>query len=157
MLGARRELLDPSEMVLFNSDIIKLLAATGVIRCLQNELDRVIDAMKQGGAVELPTLTVAAETAVAAARMSNPYAAAKAYAALKIAESISSLTTAACFVEQNAQRYVPMVTAAHEMMRAAAALADEAREIEKYNDSVNRSPHSAGGDVGHKSSLMERL
>jgi methylenetetrahydromethanopterin dehydrogenase len=157
MLGARREFLDPSEMVLFNSDIIKLLAATGVIRCIQNEIDRVVNQLKTAAPAELPTLTVTPETALAAARFGNPYAAAKAYAALKIAESVAAVTTTACFVEQDAARYVPMVAAAHEMMRSAAQLADEAREIEKYNDSVVRTPHSAAGLTGSKLRLGEKL
>ena len=157
MLGARRELLDPTEMVLFNTDAIKLLSATGVIRCLQNGLDQVINTMKNGETAELPTVTISAETAIATAAFSNPYAAAKAYAALKIAESIAAVTTKACFVEQDSTNYIPMVTAAHEMMRTAALLADEAREIEKYNDSVARSPHSAMGETHRKNRLMEPL
>lgn len=157
MLGARREFLDPTEMVLFNADVIKLLSATGVIRCIQDNLDQVINAMKKGKTVVFPTLTVSAETALEAAAFNNPYAAAKAYAALKIAESVAAVTTKACFVEQQASHYIPMVTAAHEMIRTAAQLADQAREIEKYNDSVMRSPHSAAGEVHHKNQLMASL
>jgi methylenetetrahydromethanopterin dehydrogenase len=157
MLGARREFLDPSEMVLFNAEIIKLLAATGVIRCIQNELDRVIAQLRNGHSPDLPTLTVVPEIALEAARFANPYAAAKAYAALKIAEAVAAVTTTACFVEQDAGRYVPMVAAAHEMVRTAARLADEAREIEKYNDSVVRTPHSATGQTGSKIRLGEKL
>jgi len=32
MIGARREFLDPTEMTIYNSDIIKVLAATGALR-----------------------------------------------------------------------------------------------------------------------------
>ena len=145
MIGARREFLDPTEMALFNSDVIKLLAATGVFRVVQNELDRVIEALKKGATPELPTMTVTAEKAVAAGGFSNPYAAAKAYAALKIAESVAAITTHGCFVEQARDNYVPLVAAGHEMMRSAARLADEAREIEKQNDAVLRTPHAADG------------
>jgi methylenetetrahydromethanopterin dehydrogenase len=43
------------------------------------------------------------------------------------------------------------------MVRTAARLADEAREIEKYNDSVVRTPHSATGQTGSKIRLGEKL
>ena len=156
MIGARREFLDPTEMSLFNSDVIRLLAATGAFRVVQNELDRVIEALKAGDKPDMPTVTVTAEQAVAAGGFSNPYAGAKAYAALKIAESVAAVTTHACFVEQDRKNYVPLVAAGHEMMRAAARLADEAREIEKFNDAVLRTPHAANGTalkatrLGHK-------
>jgi methylenetetrahydromethanopterin dehydrogenase len=38
---------------------------------------------------------------------------------------------------------MPLLAAAHEMMRTAAILCDEAREIEKFNDTVVRRPHHA--------------
>jgi methylenetetrahydromethanopterin dehydrogenase len=53
--------------------------------------------------------------------------------------------------------YIPLVAAAHEMMKAAARLADEAREIEKGADSVLRRPHFKDGTVGEKRRLMEKL
>jgi methylenetetrahydromethanopterin dehydrogenase len=46
-----------------------------------------------------------------------------------------------------------MVAAGHELMRAAARLADEAREIEKAGDTVLRTPHSASGAVLRKTAL----
>jgi methylenetetrahydromethanopterin dehydrogenase len=39
------------------------------------------------------------------------------------------------------------------MMRTAALLADEAREIEKYGDSLHRSPHFNDGSVGTHTKL----
>ena len=156
MIGARREFLDPSEMALFNADVIKVLAAGGVLRAVQNELDRVIDAMKQGATPALPTLTVSAETALAAAEFANPYAAAKAYAALTIAEAVAGITTRGCFVEQDASKYVTLVAAGHEMMRAAALLADTAREMEKDNDSVLRTPHAGSGQPRRKTALGDK-
>lgn len=145
MIGARREFLDPTEMALFNADVIKVLAATGVLRAIQHELDRVIEAMKDGREAALPTMTVSADKAIAAAGFTNPYAAAKALAALNIAEAVAGVTTRGCFVEQDAGKYITLVAAGHEMMRTAAALADAAREMEKDNDSVLRSPHAASG------------
>jgi methylenetetrahydromethanopterin dehydrogenase len=50
-----------------------------------------------------------------------------------------------------------MVATAHEMMRAAARLADEAREIEKSNDTVQRKPHFKDGSSITKKALMEKL
>ncbi len=150
MIGARREFLDPTEMSLFNADIIKVLAASGAFRLIQQELDRVIEALKRRETPKLPTLTVTPATAVAAGGFGNPYGAAKAYAALVIAEAVSAVTADGCFKEQDPTRYVQMVAAGHEMMRSAARLADEARELEKSNDSLLRTPHAAGGEARHK-------
>jgi methylenetetrahydromethanopterin dehydrogenase len=38
------------------------------------------------------------------------------------------------------QKYIPFVACAHETVQIAARLAEEAREIEKYNDSLMRKP-----------------
>ena len=146
MIGARREFLDPTEMSLFNADVIKVLAATGVLRLIQTELDRVIGEIKAAGAVVMPTMNVSAEQAVAAGGFTNPYAAAKALAALKVSESVAEVTSKGCFVEHHADKYITLVAAGHEMMRAAARLADEARELEKSGDSVLRTPHSSAGE-----------
>jgi methylenetetrahydromethanopterin dehydrogenase len=156
MIGARREFLDPSEMALFNSDVIKVLAASGVLRALQNELDNVIAQMKLGSQVELPQLTITAAKAVTAAGFANPYAAAKAFASLTIAESVAAVTTKACFAEQDPDKYIQMVAAGHEMLRSASVLADEARELEKANDCVLRTPHAADGSALKKEKLLEK-
>lgn len=156
MIGARREFLDPSEMALFNADVIKILAATGVLRVVQRALDEVITALKAGTVPALPTLTVSAEMAIEAAGFANPYAAAKAHAALSIAEAVAGVTTRGCFVEQDPAVYVTLVASGHEMLRAAARLADEAREIEKQNDSVLRTPHAASGDTRSKRRLADK-
>lgn len=156
MIGARREFLDPSEMALFNADVIKLLAATGVLRALQNEIDDVIAALQAGNEPALPRMTITAETALAAAGFTNPYAQAKAYAALSIAESVAAVTTKGCFVEQDPARYITLVAAGHEMIRSAARLADDARELEKANDSVLRTPHAADGSRRSKTRLAAK-
>lgn len=156
MIGARREFLDPTEMSLFNADVIRVLAATGVLRLVQQELDHVIEILKQGGSPNLPTITVDAARAVTAGGFGNPYAAAKALAALTIAETVSAITADGCFKEQDPGRYVQMVAAGHEMMRSAARLADEAREIEKGADSVLRTPHAASGATRRKTRLSEK-
>jgi len=153
MIGARAELLDPTEMVLFNTDVLRVLSATGAIRALQEALDSLIADLVAGGEAPMPALTITAERAVAAGGFGNPYAGAKALAALKMAEAVPALTTKACFVEQDPAKYVPLAAAAHELMRAAARLADEARELEKGGDTLLRSPHASSGEVRRKTSL----
>ena len=64
-----------------------MLAATGVTRYIQLAIDKVVSDIKQGKATEMPTLVADAETVVSQAGFSNPYAAAKAIAALSIAEN----------------------------------------------------------------------
>ena len=156
MIGARREFLDPTEMSLFNADVIRVLAATGVLRLIQTQIQAVVEALKAGDAPVFPTLSVSPEIAVAAGGFGNPYAAAKAYAALVIAEGVSAVTADGCFKEQNPARYLPMVAAGHEMMRAAARLADEARELEKSADCVLRTPHATSGALLHKTRLAAK-
>ncbi len=156
MLGARREFLDPGEMALFNSDIIKVLAITGVYRIIYTEIDKIIDAIKNGRNIQLPKIIVNKENAVAKAEFKNPYAKSKAMAAFEIARRVADLTTEGCFKIKEKERYIPIVAAAHEMLRYAAKLAEEAREIEKYNDSLVRTPHSPEGVVLYKERLMEK-
>ncbi|HUL62262.1 MAG TPA: F420-dependent methylenetetrahydromethanopterin dehydrogenase, partial [Methanocella sp.] len=50
MIGARRQFLDPTEMVLFNADMTKVLDGTGVVRLIQKEMDKVIAALAAGQA-----------------------------------------------------------------------------------------------------------
>lgn len=54
------------------------------------------------------------------------------------------------------ENFIPLVAAAHEMAASAAALADEAREIEKGNDSVLRTPHMKEGNTGCKTDLISK-
>jgi len=156
MIGARREFLDPVEMALYNSDIIRVLAVTGAFNIVVETIDGVIESIKQGEKPELPKLIIDGVKAVEAAGFSNPYAKAKALAAYEMARQVSRLTIAACFKIHDPSLYVPMVAAAHEIMRTAADLADKAREIEKTQDKVLRKPHFKNGKIGVKRSLMEK-
>jgi methylenetetrahydromethanopterin dehydrogenase len=156
MIGARKEFLDPTEMALFNADLIKLLANTGVLRFLQYEMEKLIDAVKAKKDLELPQVTLKTKKALKVAGFDNPYAWAKAYAALEMAPVVADITSKACFRIQDAAEYVPMVTAAHELLRTAALLSDEAREIEKYGDSVLRTPHSSSGENLSKTKLADK-
>jgi len=156
MIGARREFLDPTEMALFNSDVIKVLSATGVFRLIQTEVDRVLDEIERGEKPKLPHIVVTAERAVEAGNFQNPYAKSKAMAALFIAEKVAEVDVKGCFMEKESSKYIPLVTSAHEMMRVAARLADQARELEKSNDTVFRTPHSKDGKILLKTELLKK-
>lgn len=156
MIGARREFLDPVEMALFNADIIKVLAITGVYRLLQREIDAAIEALKQGKQPELPRLVVDKSLALASAGLQNPYAQARALAAYEVARRVADITVEGCFIEKEWERYTRLVAAGHEAMRAAAQLAEEARELEKAGDTVYRTPHYDDGTIMEKSRLIEK-
>lgn len=156
MIGARREFLDPVEMALFNSDTIKVLAVTGAYTLLYKTIDGLISALKEGRKLELPSLIIDSALAAEAAEFENPYARAKAYAAYEVAKRVAAITTEACFRAREWEVYTSLCAAAHEMMRVAAKLADEAREIEKYGDSVLRMPHYDDGSILEKRALVEK-
>ncbi len=156
MIGARREFLDPAEMAAYNSDVLKVLAETGALNVVVESVDKAIESLKAGKKPELPKVIVDAFKATEAAGFSNPYAKAKASAAYETACQVAKITTEACFKVQDPNVYVPMVAVAHEMMRAAARLADEAREIEKGTDTVCRKLHFSDGARGIKKKLMEK-
>lgn len=156
MIGARREFLDPTEMALFNSDVIKVLSATGVFRLIQNEVDRVLGEVERGEKPQVPHIIVTAERAVEAGNFQNPYAKSKAMAALFIAEKVADVDVKGCFMEKEPSKYIPLVSSAHEIMRVAARLADQARELEKSNDTVFRTPHSKDGNILKKTELLKK-
>jgi methylenetetrahydromethanopterin dehydrogenase len=156
MIGARREFLDPTEMVLFNADLLKVLALTGVVKLVVKVIEDVITAMKKKDAIALPQLIVTKDVAIAAANYLNPYARAKAMAAHEMAESVAKLNTEGCFKLAHREEYMPVIAAAHEIMRAAAMLADEAREIEKGTGQVHRSPHYKDGKILNKTGFVDK-
>ncbi len=154
MIGAKSALLDPVEMALFNSDVIRVLSITGVFRLVHTELDRVIKQIEQGEKPELPRIVVTKSKALAYSGLSNPYAYAKAMASFEAARKVASLDTEGCYKTEGVENYLPIVTAAHELMRTAAKLADEAREVEKVNDSVERVAHFRSGELRKKRQLF---
>ena len=156
MIGARREFLDPIEMAVFNADTIKVLSVTGVFNLVYKVIDDLIEQLKAGKKLELPLLNVTRKKAIKAAGFSNPYAEAKAAAAYEMAKRVGNLTMQACFKEKDWEVYTALCAAAHELMRSAAILADEAREIEKYSDSVLRMPHFDDGSILKKRKLIEK-
>lgn len=155
MIGAKREWLDPTEMAIFNADILKVLAETGALRLVQNTLDKVIDDAESGN-IELPKLIITAEKAADAGEFANPYAKAKAIAAYEMAGSVASLDMKGCFATKGYENFIPLVAAAHEIAAAAAKLAQEARDIEKANDTVIRTPHMKEGNCGCKKELITK-
>jgi methylenetetrahydromethanopterin dehydrogenase len=154
MIGARREFLDPIEMAIFNSNIIKVLAITGVYRMLHQEIDRLITALKEGSTFTLPRFVVDTDSIRDNSDFQNPYAKAKAMAAYEMTKRVAEIDQRACFVEKEKEKYVPLVACAHELAQAAARLAEEAREIEKYADTLVRKPHSKRGKPLTKTKLM---
>ena len=156
MIGARRPFLDTIEMSVFNSDLLKVLAITGALSVISEELNKVIIDMLDGKAPTLPKIIVNATIATKAAGFSNPYAEAKAIAAFELASSVSKLTGKACFQLKEREEYMPLLAAAHEMMSTAAKMCDQAREIEKSNDTVLRRPHHAKQHLLTKRKLNEK-
>ena len=75
----------------------------------------------------------------------NNYALAKARAAHEIAMAVAGQNVKGCFMTKEWEKYIPIVASAHEMMKVAAVLCDEAREIEKAGDSVLRKAHKKDG------------
>ena len=154
LIGARKEFLDPTEMALFNSNISKVLAAAGVYRIVQQEIDKVIYAIGAGQTPVLPRLVIDITVVRDNSVFINPYARAKAMAAYGMAEKVADINALACFVEKESLKYIPLVASAHEIAQAAARLADEAREMEKCTDSLRRTPHAKDGRLKSKTLLM---
>ena len=154
LIGARREFLDPIEMAIFNSNIIKVLAITGVYRIIHQEIDSLIYAIRTGSSPALPELIIDVNVILERSDFKNPYAKAKAMAAYELAEKIAEINLQACFREKERDKYIPLVASAHEIAQIAARLAEEAREIEKYGDTLVRKPHSKSGKLKTKTKLM---
>ena len=154
LIGARREFLDPIEMAIFNSNIIKVLAITGVLRILHQEIDRLIAILKEGLPPTLPKLLVDTDIIRDNSDFQNPYAKAKAMAAYELTKKVAEIDTRACFIEKEREKYIPLAACAHELAQIAAKLAEEAREIEKYSDSLVRKPHSKKGEPLTKTRLI---
>ena len=156
LIGAKTEFLDPVEMASFNSDAMKVLSTCGVVRLIQEELDKVAAMADEGKELELPHILAKPEKCIERAGFSNPYAKAKGLAALHMADMVAKINFPACFMMKEIEQVTLTAAAGHEMMRAAAQLAIEAREIEKANDSVFRQPHAKKGYQMTKTSLYEK-
>ena len=155
MISAKAPFLDPVEMALFNSDVLRVLAVTGVFRLVHTTLDKVIEEIKAGQKPQLPELIINKTVALAASDIQNPYAYAKAMAAYEASKEVASLSTEAVFKIEDRKEAMPVLAAAHELMRMAAKLADEAREIEKSNDTAMRLAHYKKGDLRRRVKLFD--
>ncbi|MCE5337431.1 MAG: F420-dependent methylenetetrahydromethanopterin dehydrogenase [Methanomicrobiaceae archaeon] len=158
MIGARREFLDPIEMADYNGNLVKVLALTGAFRKMQMELDKVIDqvkAGKKGADLALPKVVMTSDKAVDG-EFSNPYALAKARAAYEIAQAVAGVNVKGCFMTKEWEKYIPIVASAHEMMRQAMILCEEARDLEKGMDAVIRKPHKKTGEIVSKTKLVSK-
>ena len=156
LLGAKRAVLDSTEMVLFNANILKVLAVSGTIRLLQNELNSVISGLKMKE-INLPKIIVNSEIALKYSGIKNPYAHAKAKASYEMAILVHKLNYQGCFVLKKKEEYIPCVLSAHELAETASELAQEARNIEKINDSILRAPHDRLGQILRKVKLSEEF
>ncbi len=156
MIGARREFLDFSEMCMYNTYVIKVLTVCGVYRCIVTEIDRVIEQIRRGEQVTLPRIVFDRYCVLQYSEIKNPYALAKAIAAYEIARHVADLTVEACFKIKEWEKYTLIAASAHEMMMYASKLADEVREIEKYNDNLVRTPHHKTGELMRKVRLIEK-
>jgi methylenetetrahydromethanopterin dehydrogenase len=159
LIGAKREFLDAVEMADFNSDAMKVLSICGVVRLIQGELDNLVEQVvsgKSGKELELPHIFAKPDNCVEYAAFSNPYAKAKALAALHMAEKVAQVNFPACFMLKNVEQICLTAAAGHEIMRAAADLANQAKEIEKSNDTVFRQPHAKNGALLSKTKLYEK-
>lgn len=155
LIGAKREFLDPAEMALFNSDALKVLSICGSVRLVQEELDRSMASIVSGSPT-LPHILASPEKCTERMDFENPYARAKAIGALHMAQTVAAIDAAACFRLKEMDRIALTAAAGHEVMRAAARLADEARELEKSTDSVSRRPHSRSGAILAKTGLLDK-
>lgn len=156
IIGARREFLDPVEMVIFNADVLKVLSITGALSLIYQTLDKVVEDIRRGVLPDLPKIIIDGELAINSAGFNNPYAKCKAFAAYLIAEKVAKVNFEGCFKITDWERYVTTVAAGHEMMRVAAKLVDEAREIEKAEDKVTRRPHGKDGRILEKKKLFSK-
>ncbi len=157
MIGAKQSFLDPVEMALFNADAIRVLAVTGSFRIVQQELDKVVEQINRGEKPVLPQVVIEKESALAAAQITNPYAQGKAMAAFESSRRVAALSTEGTFKIEEPERYLPVLAAAHELLRQAAKTADEAREMEKANDTVARLSHFSKGETRKKVKLGDKF
>ena len=157
MIGARKQYLDPTEMVLFNGLLLTSFACIGVVARFQKILDDIIEQVKSGGLKELPRIEINPDDAVEAGNFSNPYAKAKARAAAEILKRIPTLTRRCTWKEKDPSVAAYLCAAAHELLKLASDTAQVAREIEKGNDTVVRLIHERDGRVTIKKGLLEPL
>lgn len=156
LIAVRKDFLDPVEMTNFNSDVLKVLAITGTIRGVNKILDDVINQIsKEVQNIKLPKIVLDRFESIKNSGLTNPYAKSKALASFELAKRAAQISSQANYKEQDREKYLLLCGTSHELMRTAAHLADEAREIEKTNDTVYRSTHLADGSTVNKTKLFD--
>jgi methylenetetrahydromethanopterin dehydrogenase len=108
------------------------------------------------GETKLPAILVTPEKCAERMDFQNPYARAKAVGALYMAQTVATIDAQACFRLKELESIALAAAAGHEVMRAAANLADAAREMEKALDTVSRKPHARSGELMKKTKLLEK-
>ena len=108
------------------------------------------------GEPKLPAILATPEKCAERMNFQNPYARAKAVGALYMAQTVATIDSQACFRLKELEAIALAAAAGHEVMRAAAILADQSRELEKANDSVSRKPHARSGELMTKTKLLEK-
>jgi methylenetetrahydromethanopterin dehydrogenase len=108
------------------------------------------------GAPKLPQILATPNKCAERMDFQNPYARAKAVGALHMAQTVASIDAQACFKLKELDKVALAAAAGHEVMRAAAALADQARELEKAGNTVSRKPHARSGEILKKTGLLEK-
>ena len=156
LIGIRKEFLDPIEMSNFNSDVIKVLSITGAFSALIHALDSFINESTNGNA-NLPNIIIDKHQALEHSGLSNPYAKSKALASYEMARLVGRLSAEGGYKEKDREKYLLVVSASHELIRQAAKLADEARELEKENDTVHRNIHDSSGKTLTKKKFFDTL
>ena len=154
LIGARKEFLDPIEMAIFNGQVIAVLATTGIFRIIIQQIDKLIFGLANNEELELPRLVLDTDHIRDGADFANPYAKAKAMAAYELLKKAAEINVRACFIEKDKEKYIPLVACSHEIVQASAELASAAREIEKYGDTLLRTPHGKSGKTKKKNQLM---
>ncbi len=154
LIGARKEFLDPIEMAIFNGQVIAVLATTVIFRIVIQQIDKLIFGLANNEELELPRLVLDTDHIRDGADFANPYAKAKAMAAYELLKKAAEINVRACFIEKDKEKYIPLVACSHEIVQASAELASAAREIEKYGDTVLRTPHGKSGKTKKKNQLM---
>ena len=154
LIGARKEFLDPIEMAIFNGQVIAVLATTGIFRIIIQQIDKLIFGLANNEELELPRLVLDTDHIRDGADFANPYAKAKAMAAYELLKKAAEINVRACFIEKDKDKYIPLVACSHEIVQASAELASAAREIEKYGDTLLRTPHGKSGKTKKKNQLM---
>ena len=154
LIGARKEFLDPIEMAIFNGQVIAVLATTGIFRIIIQQIDKLIFGLANNEELELPRLVLDTDHIRDGADFANPYAKAKAMAAYELLKKAAEINVRACFIEKDKDKYIPLVACSHEIVQASAELASAAREIEKYGDTLLRTPHGKSGKTNKKNQLM---